>query len=238
LEPRFYSFAAAYSFARAWLAMTQTAFNTAYTGLRSDLLSLVAGNPERVLDLGCATGTMGRYLSSTLGSQVWGVEYDGAMAAEARAHLRQVWQADLNKESLLSFPHEGKYDLILCGDILEHLVDPWEALREAASLLSANGHLVVSFPNIGHYTTLGHLFFLREWPYRKRGIHDRTHLRFFTRRNLIQLYMQAGLKVDAEKRNLRLWEGGGPLDPLARLIDFPPFRSFVTFQYLHRLRKA
>jgi 2-polyprenyl-3-methyl-5-hydroxy-6-metoxy-1,4-benzoquinol methylase len=218
--------------------MPETTFNAAYTGLRTDLLSLVVGRPERVLDLGCATGTMGRYLAATFGSQVWGVEYDGAMADVARKDLRQVWHSDLNKETLRSLPHEGTYDLILCGDILEHLVDPWGALRDIAGLLAPSGQAVLSLPNIGHYTTLAHLFFRREWPYRNRGIHDRTHLRFFTRRNLIPLYAQAGLRVDAEKRNLRLWESGGPLDPLAKLLDFPPFRSFVAFQYLHRLRKA
>ncbi|HKP98312.1 MAG TPA: class I SAM-dependent methyltransferase [Fibrobacteria bacterium] len=218
--------------------MTQaTAFNRSYTGLRADILSLVPAKPRRVLDLGCATGEMGRYLADTFGAEVWGVEYDGAMAQVARPKLRDVWRADLNKDSLSAFPHGEAYDLIVCGDVLEHLVDPWRVLRDAAGLLRSGGHIVASLPNIGHFTTLMHLALLREWPYRDRGIHDRTHLRFFTRRNLIQLYRQAGLEVEAEKRNLRLWESGSPVDGLARLADFPPFRSFVTFQYIHRLRK-
>ncbi len=217
--------------------MQETAFNRSYIGLRKDLLALIPGKPGRVLDLGCATGEMGRYLAETHGARVWGVEYDGAMAEVAKAKLQDVWRADLNKDSLLSFPHPEAYDLIVCGDVLEHLVDPWQVLSDAAGLLRPGGHIVTSLPNIGHFTTLMHLAFLREWPYRERGIHDRTHLRFFTRRNLMQLYRHAGLEVDAENRNLRLWENGCPIDGLAHLVDFFPFRSFVTFQYIHRLRK-
>ncbi len=217
--------------------MQDTIFNRSYTGLRTDLLALVADKPGRVLDLGCATGEMGRYLTDKYGAQVWGVEYDGAMAEVARGKLKEVWQADLNKDGLGDFPHSGSYDLIICGDVLEHLVDPWQVLRDAAGLLRPGGHIIASLPNIGHFTTLLHLAFLREWPYRRRGIHDRTHLRFFTRRNLMQLYGQAGLRVAAEKRNLRLWESGSPIDGLAKLMDFPPMRSFVTFQYIHRLLK-
>jgi 2-polyprenyl-3-methyl-5-hydroxy-6-metoxy-1,4-benzoquinol methylase len=218
--------------------MPETAFNTAYTGLRTDLMELLPGRPSQVLDMGCATGTMGRYLADKFGAKVWGVEYDGAMAEVARSGLVDVWQADLNKDSLRSFPHTAEYDLIICGDILEHLIDPWLVLKEAADLLAPGGHILTSLPNIGHYTTLMHLAFLREWPYRKRGLHDRTHLRFFTRRNLAQMYAQAGLAVKAEKRNLRLWESGGPLDFLAKAVDFFPFRSFVTFQYIHLLQKT
>src|SRR4051812_78522 len=109
-----------------------TAFNRSYTGLRNDLLALIPAGPQRVLDLGCATGEMGRYLSDTFGAKVWGVEYDGAMAEVARPKLQDVWQADLNKDSLTAFPHPEAYDLIVCGDVLEHLVDPWQVLRDAA----------------------------------------------------------------------------------------------------------
>src|SRR4051812_11010610 len=137
--------------------MPETAFNRSYTGLRKDLLSLVSGKPQRVLDLGCATGEMGRYLAETHGARVWGVEYDGEMAAVARGKLQDVWQADLNKQSLLDFPHPEPYDLIVCGDVLEHLVDPWRVLRDAAGLLRPGGHIVTSLPNIGHFTTLMHL---------------------------------------------------------------------------------
>lgn len=213
------------------------AFNRAYTGLRRDILSILPPKPARVLDIGCAVGSMGRYLSDTFGSRVWGVEYDAAMAEAARGHMQEVWHADLNRQGLSSLPHPGRYDLVICGDVLEHLVDPWQALRDIAGLLEPGGAVAVSLPNIGHFTTLLHLVFLREWPYRARGLHDRTHLRFFTRRNMVRLYRDAGLSIVREKRILRLRESGGFLDPLAALVDFPPFRSFVTFQYLHLLRR-
>lgn len=235
------------------------AFNRAYTGLRRDILAVLpfttgsattasaatpgsAGAPgapaaPKVLDIGCATGSMGQYLADTFSAKVWGVEYDPAMAEVARGKMQGVWHADLNRERLASLPHPGRYDLVICGDVLEHLVDPWAALADIASLLEPGGSVAVSMPNIGHYTTLAHLAFFREWPYRKRGIHDRTHLRFFTRRNMVELYRSAGLRPVKEKRMLRFWESGSPVDPLAKAFDFFPFRSFLTFQYIHLLRK-
>ena len=212
-------------------------FNPAYIGLRKDILSLISGRPRTVLDVGCAAGALGGYLSARFGSRVFWVEYSPEMAESARAKLEAVWCGDLNTRTLKSFPHEVRYDLIVCGDVLEHLVDPWGALREMTDLLEDGGSLVVSLPNIGHYTTLMSLFWRRKWPYRSRGIHDRTHLRFFTRRNLLELYAQAGLVPVREKRQLRFWESGSPIDRAAVLLDFFPFRSFLTFQYLHVLRK-
>lgn len=212
--------------------------NPSYVGLRTDLLGILPPSPRRVLDVGCATGAMGRYLADTYGAEVWGIEYDGAMAELARASLRAVFHADLNRVSVASLPHEARYDLIVCGDVLEHLVDPWTALRELAALLAPGGRFAVSLPNVGHYTTLVDLALRRSWPLRDRGIHDRTHLRFFTRKDMLALYACAGLRVVRETRKVRLVESGSFVDALAHLFDVPPFRSFVTFQYVDLLARA
>jgi 2-polyprenyl-3-methyl-5-hydroxy-6-metoxy-1,4-benzoquinol methylase len=217
--------------------MTDSSPNPAYIGLRRDLIDLMPAAVSRVLDVGCAQGAMGRYLKQTYGAEVWGIEYDEGMLPEAQKHLTGVWKGDLNRQSITSFPHETVYDLILFGDILEHLMDPWTVLREAGSLLKKDGHIITSIPNVNHFSTLFSLLFLQKWPYRKRGIHDRTHMRFFSRRNLTGLFRDAGLKVVREKRNLRLWESECPLDFLAGIFDFLPLRGYVTFQYLHLLKK-
>ena len=106
------------------------------------------------------------------------------------------------------------------------------------SLLNANGTIVTSFPNVGHFSTLLSLLVFRRWPYRDRGIHDRTHLRFFTRKNLLELYAAAGLSVVEEQRKLRLIESPSALNRYAGWLDFFPFRSYLTFQYLHVLKAA
>ncbi len=212
-------------------------FNSAYTGLRTDILDLIDFQPKTVLDVGCATGKMGAFFQQKYGSIVTGIEYDPAMALQAENHLEKVWQGDLNQTDLLSFAHPHLYDLILFGDVLEHLIDPWLILKQASSLLSAKGKVVLSVPNIGHYTTLVDLILFRRWPYRKRGIHDSTHLRFFTHKNTLEMIDQAGLLSIKEKRNLRVRESSCPFDCLASLMDYWPFRSFLTFQYLHLVSK-
>jgi 2-polyprenyl-3-methyl-5-hydroxy-6-metoxy-1,4-benzoquinol methylase len=214
------------------------AFNPSYTGAREDVLALIAEPPRSVLDVGCATGKNGELLRQRYGSEVTGIEFDAGMAALARDKLFKVFVADLNKTSLSELLPRERYDLIVFGDVLEHLIDPWTTLKEARGLLKEGGTILTSLPNVGHYSTLLSLLLFRRWPYRERGIHDRTHLRFFTRRNLLELYAQAGLEVRREERKLRLIEAPSPLNRCAKWLDFPPFRYYLTFQYIHLLGVA
>ena len=211
-------------------------FNRSYIGRRKDLLALVVDAPSRVLEIGCALGATGGYLKAQHGSTVVGVEIDERMAEVARTHLDQVIVGDLNRTSLLDLVGDQRFDLIFFGDVLEHLIDPWATLAAARALLAAEGRIIVSLPNINHITTLASLVFRQRWPYRDRGLHDRTHLRFFTRKNLLELYDSAGLEIEAENRNLRIIDPVASVNVVAKLFDFPPLRSYFTYQYLHRLR--
>lgn len=185
--------------------------------------------------MGCAQGANGRWLKEQYGSAVSGVELDPNMAAAAKRVLSEVQVGDLNRTTLLELYGGRRFDLVLMGDVLEHLVDPWTALQHARSLLSPDGRIIISLPNINHYTTLLSLTLMQRWPYRSRGIHDRTHLRFFTRKNMIEMYRAAGLTVDHESRNLRLAESPVGWNSIAKAFDFHPCRAYFTYQYLHRL---
>lgn len=211
-------------------------FNRSYIGRRQDLLALVRQAPSRVLEVGCALGATGGYLKARHGCEVVGVEIDERMAELARAHLDRVHVGDLNRTTLIELLGPEPFDLIFLGDVLEHLVDPWTTLAHARSLLTDSGRIVASLPNVSHVSTLASLLFTQRWPYRDRGLHDRTHLRFFTRKNLVELYAQAGLVIEEEQRNLRLIDPVASINRLAKLFDFPPLRGYFTYQYLHRLR--
>jgi len=217
-------------------AGTDPAPNRAYIGRRDDLLALVASAPANVLEVGCAQGATGHWLKDKYGCAVTGVEIDPSMAATARTRLDTVLIADLNRTSLDELLGSTQFDLILMGDVLEHLVDPWTALRQARAHFAERGRIVTSLPNVNHYTTILSLIFARRWPYRSRGIHDRTHLRFFTRKNLVDMYAEAELTIEREHRNLRIFERPVGFNNVARIFDFHPFRSYMTYQYLHRLR--
>jgi len=149
----------------------------------------------RVLDVGCATG----YLSAELtrrGCGVIGVEADPATAAPASAHCERVVVGDVEdpacREELATL---APFDVVLCGDVLEHLRDPWSALRSLAAL---GERVVLSVPNVAHWT--GRRALLRgRFPYADHGLFDRTHLRFFTRAGARALAEGAGLRIVAER---------------------------------------
>jgi SAM-dependent methyltransferase len=92
----------------------------------------------------------------------------------------------------------ASFDVVLCGDVLEHLRDPWDALAFLATLLRPGGTAVVSVPNVAHWT--GRRALLRgRFPYAAHGLFDRTHLRFFTRASARELVEGAGLRVLRER---------------------------------------
>jgi O-antigen biosynthesis protein len=148
-----------------------------------------AGRDGRILEVGCSSG----YLSERLvanGNTVVGIEYDAEAAHEAEAHCERVLVGDLETMEL---PAE-QFDVILCGDVIEHLRDPEAALARLRPLLKPGGRLVVSTPNIANWAIRLSLLAGR-WQYADRGILDRTHTRLFTRRSLVETIEAAGFRV-------------------------------------------
>jgi 2-polyprenyl-3-methyl-5-hydroxy-6-metoxy-1,4-benzoquinol methylase len=154
------------------------------------LAEWVGPAPCRVLDLGTASGLLGRLLAGR-GHTVVGVEADPEAAAAARPHYAAVHVADAQR--LAALP-EAPFDVAIAGDILEHLADPAAALDRVLAQLAPRGRLLVSVPNVAFLQVRLGLLFGR-FEYAGRGILDRTHLRFFTSRSLLALLSGAGLKV-------------------------------------------
>lgn len=155
------------------------------------LSRLGEGRGRRAFDVAAADG----FLSELLTRQGWTVtalERDPEQAARARGRCKEVIVADL-EEALPTM--EGPFDAIVCGDVLEHLSDPLPALVALKGKLAPGGILVISVPNVAHLWVRLSLLAGR-FDYADRGILDRTHLRFFTRRTFLEFLRQAGLAVD------------------------------------------
>jgi 2-polyprenyl-3-methyl-5-hydroxy-6-metoxy-1,4-benzoquinol methylase len=135
------------------------------------------------------------------GRHVVGVELDPQLAALARARLDQVVEGDVERLAREGADVGAPFDCVVCADVLEHLRDPWSVVRWAAGLLTPEGCLVISVPNIRHAQTLWNLAVRRRWPYRDVGIFDRTHLRWFARANLADLLGDTGLAVTELRRS-------------------------------------
>lgn len=150
----------------------------------------LVGSNKTVLDVGCATG----YLAQTLnafGNTVSGVEYDPEAAKTAEQHMVRVDVADLDHADLVEIADGRTFDVVVFGDVLEHLRDPIPTLRQSRHLLKPGGYIVISIPNISHGDVRMSLL-LGRFQYRNLGLLDNTHLRFFTRATLTELLSDAG----------------------------------------------
>jgi 2-polyprenyl-3-methyl-5-hydroxy-6-metoxy-1,4-benzoquinol methylase len=201
----------------------------AYERARPEILAHVPRGATRVLDLGCATGATGAALKQRQAVEVVGVEREPAYADEAATRLDRVLTADvegLDPEQL------GRFDALIAADVLEHLVDPWTALRRYARLLHPGGTAVVSLPNVAHWST--HAYLLRgTWPRKPEGIFDATHLRWFTLADAHALLAQAGLEPHTVVRRGWIATRGSRADALAPpLLKVPGIRTLITFQHV------
>ena len=152
------------------------------------------GDGRRLLDVGCARG----HLASALASMGWDVTGIEADTDDARA-ARDLGLRVLEQRAEDAFADISEtFDVIVFADVLEHVADPSSVLESALAVLAPGGRIIVSVPNVAHLTVRAQLL-LGRFDYADRGIMDRTHLRFFTRRTLVELIEGAGLAVDRMK---------------------------------------
>jgi len=143
-----------------------------------------------VIDVGGGEGYLSRLLSER-GRRVVCLAQPGSVAAGLRDQV-DVIEADLNRER----PHlSERFSIALCGDVLEHLVDPEAALVWLREALDSDGRLVASLPNSAHwYVRLNYL--VGRIPEEDRGLFDRTHLHFYAWRNWENLLHRSGFVVE------------------------------------------
>jgi 2-polyprenyl-3-methyl-5-hydroxy-6-metoxy-1,4-benzoquinol methylase len=151
-------------------------------------LLAAVGTGKRVVDVGCSSGYLARPLSER-GNTIVGIELDPQAAHEAEQFCERVLVGDVETMDL---PLEsGTFDVVLCGDVVEHLRDPVAALARLRVLLKPGGRIVLSTPNVANWAIRLSLLGGR-WRYTDRGILDRTHTHLFTRATLAEALRQAG----------------------------------------------
>jgi 2-polyprenyl-3-methyl-5-hydroxy-6-metoxy-1,4-benzoquinol methylase len=153
------------------------------------------GEHARVLDLGCGDGLLAAELTKA-GNTVVGV--DLAIQPGLPEAFECYFAADLDRGLEPVMPElvrRGPFDVILVGDLLEHLRDPARVLRDCRRLLVPNGRVLISVPNIANLVVRLSLLFGR-FNYADKGILDRTHLRFYTLKTARELACDCGYVVD------------------------------------------
>jgi 2-polyprenyl-3-methyl-5-hydroxy-6-metoxy-1,4-benzoquinol methylase len=147
---------------------------------------------SRVLDVGAASGMLAR-MCQNRSLRLFGVEPNPDWARIAAALYEKIWIGfidDISEESLKN------YNAVVLGDILEHLSEPERVLQKLIQQQSSQCIFIISVPNIANFWVRLNLLMGR-FDYTDRGILDRTHLHFFTRKTLIEMVSNAGLEIDA-----------------------------------------
>ncbi len=196
------------------------------------------GRPQRVLDVGCGIGLNGA-AARRKGAHVTGIEWAPASAKQARARLHEVLIVDLESDAAVARALAGRsFDLMLFGDVLEHLVQPGALIKRLLPYLEDGGHVIVSVPNVAAWPVrLGLL--AGRFRYQASGILDETHLRFFTLQSAQQLLTDAGLQVMQRDQNPMLvraakqWIAAAMLTPddsptaLRERFSYRAYHAFV-----------
>ena len=146
-----------------------------------------------ILELGPATGYFTRYLTETLNCTVDCVEYSADMAEHARPMARMMWVGDLDQLELGEQIAPATYDFVIAADVLEHLRNPWRVMEMCRPLLKPDGRFLISIPNVGHAALIAELISGR-FEYRDEGLLDRTHLRLFTRKSVLEMLQRCGYR--------------------------------------------
>lgn len=171
-----------------------------FQGDRPDVVALIPENASNsILELGCGEGhTLVNARSQGRAGEIIGIDIIPVCPAHAR--LDRYLQGDVDT---LEIPYpNGYFDVIVCADVLEHLVNPWQVVKKLSMLLKPGGCMIVSLPNVRNYSLFVSVYLKGSFAYQQEGLLDRGHLRFFCKRDIRQLFEEAQLSVERFHFNL------------------------------------
>ncbi len=176
------------------------------------------GHGKNVLDLGCGPGNLARILSDA-GNTVVGVDSDESSLAAASEFCERVVVADLRRDKLAEAVGSTDFDAVVLADVIEHVTNPVALLQKAKDFLRPGGLVYASIPNVAHGAV--RLALLRgDFAYTRIGIMDETHVRFYTRASIEELFSESGYRIVEMTRTTAPIFVESDLVPLVRRTDF------------------
>ena len=194
----------------------------------SDVISLVNGEGELVLDVGCGSGSVAKILASKA-KIVDGISISEEELKCAKPFLRKSYLFNL-EEGLPGGIEEGAYDYVICSHVLEHIAYPEKLLTGIQKALKPNGVLIVALPNVLHYKSRLQLL-SGNFPRSEAGIWDETHLRWYTFRSATKMLSEY---FDIETATVT---GDLPFNRIARKI-LPANTSRALYKMLTDISKG
>lgn len=196
--------------------------------VRGDVAVHIPTAARSVLDVGCSRGGFGSSIRSRLGpsARLVGIEAVPSQAEAARASgfFDEVITGYFPQA--MPTPHE-RFDLLSFNDVLEHMLEPEDVLRQVHTYLNPGGHVLATIPNV-QYAPVVYRLMRGRWDYTDTGVLDRTHVRFFTRATMVEMFERAGYVV---------LECNG-INSVARHWQHNPLRRAITQAAAHLLGDA
>ncbi|AOY75534.1 glycosyltransferase [Clostridium formicaceticum] len=202
----------------------------------------LVGYNKHVLDIGCATGYMAEVLEKHFNCDVVGIEIDQEAAKVAAKFCKKVIVGNIEELNLSKELDKCQFDVIIFSDVLEHLKNPWEVLSQIKGFLKRDGYIVASIPNITHSSVVLELL-KGKFNYKERGLLDNTHLRFFTKESITDLFESIGYYIESIDRkrilpedtefNIELKEFPGEIIEYLKNNE-----EYTTYQFIIKAYKA
>lgn len=165
-----------------------------FAGARTDFVDRLPANPNgKLLEIGSGNGDTSQYaLETKKCGECYGVEISKSAAALARERGHHVVVGDIEEDDL-DF-QDGFFDVLIMSEVLEHLVDPWAALKKLRPFLKKGAVVMAGSPNVCHHSVIRSLLG-GGWQYHPSGVFDETHLRWFGLRDYRNLFEKSGYRV-------------------------------------------
>lgn len=139
-----------------------------------------------------------------------------------------------NVESMVLPFKENSFDVIVCGDVLEHLIDPYGFIAKLKNLLTSEGVIIASIPNIREWHVMFDILVKGDFKYQSSGVLDKTHLRFFCKKNIKELFTKQDMNVIKCISNI---EHTGNKKKIFNNLTYKLFEEFMTVQYYCVVKK-
>lgn len=217
----------------------------AHSIVNHDLLRMIPDGARRIVEVGCMHGAMARaYLETHPGAEYVGIDIDADYAAVAAQACTRALAGDIETFDDAAFAQLFPSDCWIFGDCLEHLRDPWRIVRKIRAAIDADGCLLTCIPNAQHWSVQMRLA-TGEFRYEDSGLLDRTHVRWFTRVTMLEMFTQAGWRVEHGFSRQLPQQAPAPLmagiQAIAAAAGADPAQAAVdanAFQYLFKLVAA